>query len=150
MLYEDEFRALLRPSASDYDELLRAGNVTARPDDPDAWRADIRARARADKLRVRTGTADSDPSVVWAYLAHLDSREWTEAEEKLAHAHMRVASGAFDTATELGHDPMMLRAEKGQGAAICKKCRAPAYLDWREEPPIIDGPLVEHVCTADE
>jgi hypothetical protein len=59
---------------------------------------------------------------------------------------MNAAFGASDTARKLGHDFVMLRAEKGQGAAMCRKCRAPAYLDWRSEPAIIDGPLVDVEC----
>ena len=61
---------------------------------------------------------------------------------------MRVASDAAERARALGHDFVMVRAEKGQGAAICRKCRAPAYLDWREEPPIVDRPLVEDECES--
>ena len=62
--FQAEFQALLRPSASDYDELLRMGNVIAGPDDPTAWRADIQAKNRADKIGVRTGNSDSDSRFV--------------------------------------------------------------------------------------
>jgi hypothetical protein len=144
--YEAEFEALLRPSASDYDELLRRGSITVRPDNPDEWRADIRARAHADKLRVRTGTTNSDPSVVWAHLARLGERIESAQEQELGRTQIRVSFEAVGIAQKLGHEPIVLRAEKGQAAVACRNCYACAYLDCRCEPPIIDGPLVEDEC----
>jgi hypothetical protein len=147
MRYEDEFRALLKPSISDYDELLRSGSVTRRPDDVEAWRADIRANARADKIQIRTGTADSDPSVAWAYLKHLDRPRPDDLDEvRSVLIQMNIIDSAFKDARRLGHDPFVLRSEKGQSAAVCHTCHAPAYFDFRTNPAIIDGPLVETHC----
>jgi len=60
---EAEFQELVS-RGSDYDELLRAGHVVRQVDDPDAWRAEIKANARADKIKVRT--ANEDQNAAWA------------------------------------------------------------------------------------
>jgi len=52
----------------DYGELLFAGEVIRAlddVDDPDEWRAEIRKRARADRIKVRTGETAGR---VWALL----------------------------------------------------------------------------------
>jgi hypothetical protein len=46
-----------------YDELLRLGHVVARVADTKAWRDEIRAKARADKIKVRTGVSSQDEDV---------------------------------------------------------------------------------------
>lgn len=65
MEHEEEFRKLIA-SGSDYDELLRMGNVIRRVEDPAEWRREIKAKARADRIRVRTGLSARGPNIVWA------------------------------------------------------------------------------------
>jgi hypothetical protein len=88
--------------------------------------------------------------MVWAYLLHLKKRAPGEAEQREMHARMRVMVHVHHLARKLGHDPVTLRAEKGQAALACRTCHARAYGDSREEPPIIDGPLVEDECEERE
>jgi hypothetical protein len=57
--HEERFRRILadfeRRPGGDYPELLRHGQVVPPPGvDIEAWRAEIRAKARADKIRVAT------------------------------------------------------------------------------------------------
>src|SRR4051794_10999071 len=57
--YEDRARALLARVArrDDYGTLLMKGEVIRREKelrDPEAWRADIRKQARADRIRIQT------------------------------------------------------------------------------------------------
>jgi len=57
--HEERFRRIaedyLDRPGGDYAELLRRGEVSSPEDvDPEQWRAEIRAKARADKIRVMT------------------------------------------------------------------------------------------------
>ena len=66
----------------DYGTLLARGDVVRGLQDvgdPDAWRAGLRRRARADRLRIRSGTGRS---AVWALLLDGD----TEHREPKASA----------------------------------------------------------------
>ena len=65
MEYEDQFERLAQ-RGTDYDELLRFGSITRQVDDPDAWRRTLKAKARADKLHVRTGALND--RTAWAAL----------------------------------------------------------------------------------
>ncbi len=60
--------------AGDYLALLRRGATMRRlaPAHHPAWRRVIRAKARADGLRVRTWSRDGHPATVWAVLP-----DWT-------------------------------------------------------------------------
>lgn len=55
-----------------YGELLATGEAIvriSRIDDADAWRADLRRQARADRIRIRTGVTGK---LAWAFL--IDSK----------------------------------------------------------------------------
>ena len=56
--------------AEDYLALLRRGSVMRRLATPEhaSWRHGIRAKARADELRVRTWSREGRPATVWAVL----------------------------------------------------------------------------------
>jgi hypothetical protein len=68
--------------AEDYLALLRRGSVTRRLAfaEHGAWRRAIRAKARADELRVRTWSRDGRPATVWAVLPNWSL---TSAEREL-------------------------------------------------------------------
>jgi hypothetical protein len=55
---------------ADYLQLLRRGSVLRRlaPAQHEAWRKAIRAKVRADDLRIRTWSRDARPAEVWAVL----------------------------------------------------------------------------------
>jgi hypothetical protein len=60
----------------DYGQLLARGQVVHRLEDVEdieAWRAEIRRNARADKIKVRTGFNDG---IVWALRVRADRPEW--------------------------------------------------------------------------
>lgn len=65
MDHEAEYEKLVR-HGSYYDELLRMGHVVARVADTKAWRDEIKAKARADKIKVTTGLSHHDDHVAWA------------------------------------------------------------------------------------
>jgi len=55
---------------ADYLQLLRRGSVMRRlaQAQHSAWRQAMRAKARADDLRIRTWSRDTTPAEVWAVL----------------------------------------------------------------------------------
>ena len=97
---------LERP-AGDYAELLHRGHVSS-PDgvDPDAWRAQIRAQARRDKIRVIT-SRDGASAIAALNRAVDDQEVRTELERANVLRELTAA------ARTLGHEPgHWLRAER--------------------------------------
>ena len=58
--------------AQDYLQLLQRGSVVRRLaySEHGAWRSAIRAKARADELRIRTWSRNEQPATVWAVLGN--------------------------------------------------------------------------------
>lgn len=131
---------------SDYDELLRNGYVAVWSDDPEGWRAAIKANARADKIKVRTGAGSND---AWAYLKVLDEREASLDELRVAMRQMEVVEDAFQRASLHGHlIRQVLRGENGRAAAVCPNCSARLYVDTMTSPPFMEGEVFEQDCPA--
>lgn len=145
MEHEEEFEKLFR-RGTDYDELLRMGQVSAVVDDVEAWRAEIRAKVRADKLHVRTFVADAK-GVVFAVLIHERTEQENFEVVKEAFAQMAVAREAFDRARLYGHRiTRIARREGTRAAARCPDCGARVYIDTATTPPIIEGEAFETEC----
>jgi hypothetical protein len=75
----------------DLEKLRRDGTVVARfdsADDAAAWRAAMRRACRTAGLRVRTGLANADDRIAWAW--HVD-HVVTEAEERAARRAIEAA-----------------------------------------------------------
>jgi hypothetical protein len=72
----------------DYRMLLRRGSVMRRlaPSEHGAWRQAIRARARADELRIRTWSRGGAPATVWATLP-----DWSLTDDERARLRQRLA-----------------------------------------------------------
>jgi hypothetical protein len=146
--HEAEYEKLVR-RGTDYDELLRMGHVAARVEDTKAWRDDIKAKARADKIRVRTGLSNHDPNIVWAYLKHLDDREMSDEQGRMAVNHLDAVQQAFERAGLLGHKVgRVIRAEGTRAAAACPDCGARLYVEWTTMPPFMEGEVFEVSCPA--
>jgi hypothetical protein len=143
MEHEAEYRRLVG-SGSAYDDLLRMGHVTRRADDPATWRDEIKAQARADRIRVRTGVSAGDPEVAWAYLKHLDERTVDDDELERMARHLAAVHDAFARAGLRGHeDCRVIRAESCRAAAVCLSCGARLYVDWNADPPFMEGEVFE-------
>lgn len=74
--FEERFSRVERGDA--YGELLATGQAIVRVekiDDVDAWRANLRRQARADRIKIRTGVTDG--TLAWALL--VDSRHGVES-----------------------------------------------------------------------
>jgi len=74
--------------AADYLLLLRRGSVMRRLalKEHGAWRQAIRAKARADELRIRTWSRDGAPATVWATLP-----DWSLTREERERLHQRLS-----------------------------------------------------------
>jgi hypothetical protein len=74
--------------AEDYRQLLRRASVTRRLalDQHAAWEREIRAKAGADKIKVRTWSRDGAPATVWAVLP-----DWRPTFEELVAFNRRIS-----------------------------------------------------------
>jgi hypothetical protein len=144
--YEEEFNRLVRP-LGDYEELLKRGSVSRRVEDVNAWPATMRAKARQDRLTVRTGIAAHDAQVAWALLPN-----WalTEEEDRLSAPLLRLQDRARDAASALGHDiGRWLAREADRAAAACRRCGARLYVELGgvyED--LMEGEAIEQRCAA--
>lgn len=74
--------------SADYLQLLRRGSVMRRLalGQHALWEQAISARARSDKLRVRTWSRDEAPASVWAVL-----QDWSLTREEYERLQLRLA-----------------------------------------------------------
>jgi hypothetical protein len=74
--------------AEDYRQLLRRASVTRRLalDQHAAWEREIRAKAEADNLKIRTWSRDGAPATVWAVLP-----DWSPTFEELIAFNRRIS-----------------------------------------------------------
>lgn len=147
MEHEYEYEKLVGHGAY-YDELLRMGHVVVRVADPKAWREGIKAKARADKIKIRTGVSEHDDHVAWAYLQHLEQRRVRIEDDRRLADQLDVVQEAFDRAALRGHEiTRVIRAEGTRAAAACPLCGARLYVDWASRPPFMEGEAFEIDCS---
>jgi len=105
--------------------------------------------ARADKIRVRTGTAIADGHVVWAYLKRLDELRPSNDEISARHRHGDVVREAMQRASLRGHIvESVIRGEGARAAAACARCGARLYIDSAKKPPLLEGEVFEADCPS--
>lgn len=128
----------------DYGELLFSGEVIRSQgdvDDPGEWRAEIRKKARADRIKVRTGETAGK---VWALVnsprssdALLEGRQFfVLAERALGEAELR------------GHEARVALRDGEEALVKCDGCGALGYLDAAET--MAGGPILEEDCQGGE
>lgn len=148
MDHEAEYEKLISQTDS-YDELLRMGHVVARVAEPEHWREQIKAKARADKIKVRTGVSSRDDRLAWAYLEHLERKPVTGEEAHRVADQLEAVPEALDRASLRGHKiTRVIRAENSRAAAACPDCGARLYVDWTSMPPLIEGEVFEIDCSG--
>ena len=104
--HDERFRRIaedyLERPGGDYAELLRRGQVSS-PDgvDPEEWRAEIRAKARADKIRVIT-IRDGDRAIAARQRSIPKDQELAELTRELDRSV--VLRGLAERARQLGHE----------------------------------------------
>ena len=131
---------LERP-AGDYGELLHRGHVSS-PDgvEPEAWRAEIRAQARRDKIRVIT-TRDGEGAIA-ALNRSVDDREIRDGLER-AQVLRQLAAAA----RALGHQPGHWLRSDQESVCFCQRCDARLYVRTGKRP-VSDGEALSERCPA--
>ena len=75
----------------DYQRLIAEGGIVRDCADEsavDAWRAGMRERAKADRLTIRTGTADQMPMRAWAALPETPAPQSDDEVRRLLNDHL--------------------------------------------------------------
>jgi hypothetical protein len=128
----------------DYGQLLARGQVVHRLEDVkdiEAWRAEIRRNARADKIKVRTGFNDG---IVWALRVRADRPEWQAEVRRFRDLLLRTVP----LAVELRHEPSLALRDGDEVICACGRCSALGYGHSAEE--VVGGALFEDGCPNEE
>lgn len=121
----------------DYGTLLMQGEVVRsidHLDDPEAWRAGLRAEGSKDGLRIITRRT---AGIIYARVTRprgSDSKNSRLITSALNAAHRAQA---------LGHDPVFV-ADGYERAALCQNCKMDGYINAAEE--VMDGDIFELNC----
>jgi hypothetical protein len=146
--HEERFQRIaadyLDRPGGDYAELLRRGRVSS-PEgvDPEQWRSEIRANARADKIRVIT-IRDGDRALATRHPKIPDERELDELGREFTR--VEILRGVAGRARTLGHDITRWLRHDDESIAACGRCTARIYVRCDEDPPVVDGEALEEVC----
>jgi|BarGraIncu00222A_1022003.scaffolds.fasta_scaffold57426_2 hypothetical protein len=146
--HDERFRRIaedyLERPGGDYGELLRRGQVSS-PEgvDPELWRAEIRAKARADKIRVFT-IRSGDRAI--AGLRRTVPKDQEFAVLSAALQRSEVLRGAAERARRLGHEIVHWVAHDEESIAMCPRCRARIYVRLDIDPPVVDGEALDVAC----
>src|SRR4051794_24459280 len=137
--------ALIRRVArrDDYGQLLARGDIVRRLGDigdPEAWRADIKRQARADRIKVRTG---KNERVVYALLPEA----WTPAREAEGNRYEDLMSTATPRAVAHRHEPVFVIRDADEVLCKCQRCEAVGFADAAEA--LVGGNLFEDDCPHD-
>lgn len=124
----------------DYGQLLASGQViheTEDVDDVEAWRAGIRRRARADRIKVRTGSNDG---LVWALRLRPDPSTHVREVQR----YRDLLAQTVPVAVELGHEPTLTLWDGDEVLCACDRCSARGYGHIVDE--VVGGALFEDEC----
>ena len=106
---------------------------------------EIRAKARADKIRVttiRSGTARS-PRAIGRSGRIRSLRDLTAALERT-----EVLRSVAERARALGHEIVRWVAHDEESIAMCPRCSARIYVRLDADPPLVDGEALDDTCTG--
>ncbi|MGO9901678.1 MAG: hypothetical protein ACLP0J_18770 [Solirubrobacteraceae bacterium] len=124
--HEERVRRILddfmqRPGG-DYAELLRRGQVVSPPGvDVEAWRREIRAKARADKIRVTT-SSDDESAIAFT------RRDYSDAEVRGELERAERLRGLAASARRYGHEVGPWLRQDDESVAFCTRCTAHVYV----------------------
>lgn len=148
--HDERFRWItedyLERPGGDYAELLRHGQVTS-PEgvDPEEWRAEIRAEARADKIRVVT-IRSGDRAIAARQRRVPKDQELAELTVALEQAE--VLRGLGRRAEQLGHEVRRWLRHDDEGIAVCTRCPARIYVRFDGTTPVVDGEAIDDPCAG--
>lgn len=152
MRYEAQWRDVERRSRqhSDYDALRKTGAISVVVEDPQAWRAAIRAQAQIDGVSVRTGVSGSNgETVAWALLRWPAPGRAELAHRMQERAELREVIGLAESRSlALGHSLGQWHKEPAARRAIstCRRCGGRVYVEIRHPLHVLDGAAVEGGC----
>jgi hypothetical protein len=147
--HEERFRRIVaeyldRP-AGDYAELLHRGQVRSPAGvDPEQWRAEIRAQARKDKIRVTTAR-DGDRAI--AVRRRVLSAELEHEESRYEFDRYELMRSLRRRAEALGHEIRAWLRDDAESMASCMRCGARIYARV-DNPPVTDGEALSEPCAA--
>jgi hypothetical protein len=128
----------------DYGQLLARGQVIHDVEDVrdvEAWRAEIRRQARADKIKVRTGFNEA---IVWALLVRAGCPDALAAGRR----YREMLARTVPLAVELRHEPILGVRDGDELVCACERCSALGYGDAAED--VVGGSLFEDECPNEE
>jgi hypothetical protein len=128
----------------DYGQLLARDQVIHIVEDVrdvEAWRAEIRRQARADKIKVRTGFNEA---IVWALLVRARSPDALVVGRRDRELLARMVP----LAVELRHEPILAVRDGDELVCACERCSALGYGDAAEA--VVGGGLFEDECPNEE
>jgi hypothetical protein len=146
--HDERFRRIaddyLDRPGGDYAELLARGEVSS-PDgvDPELWRAEIRSKARADKIRVMT-IRSGNRAIAVRRLSIPKDQEL--AVMSAAMQRGELLRGVAQRARQLGHEIVRWVAHDQESVAMCPRCHSRLYVRLDAVPPVLDGEALDHVC----
>jgi len=128
----------------DYGEMLFSGQVVRSEgdiEDFDEWRAGLRKKARADRIKLRTGKTGGK---VWAVVhGPLSSAQLSEGER-----FFLLADRALGEARSRGHEARVVLRDGEEAVVRCDNCGAFGYLEAAES--IIGGAVFDEDCREGE
>ena len=126
---------------------MRRGQVSS-PDGVDAevWRAEIRAKARADKIRVIT-IRDGDRAIAMRQRSIPEDQELAELARELDRSV--VLRGLAERARQFGHQIGSWLRHDEENIAICTSCAARIYARFDAAAPVVDGEALDDCCRSD-
>lgn len=126
----------------DYGRLLLEGQVIRSlkdVGDPAGWRAEIRRKARADRISVRTIQGEN------ALIAILN-REITEEQREAGHRWLQLVFQIGRQAHKLGHELDIWIRDGNEAVNVCQKCDNVGYVDQTSPNDVVDGGLFKFPC----
>lgn len=128
----------------DYGELLFSGQVIRLLDDvgdAGAWRAELKRKARADRIKIRTGETGEK---VWALVnGPLSSGLLLEGRRFFV-----LADRALAEARSRDHEARVALRDGEEAVIKCERCGTLGYLDATES--MAGGPILEKDCHGGE
>jgi hypothetical protein len=148
--HDERFRRIaedyLERPGGDYAELLRRGQVSSADGvDPEDWRAEIRAKARADKIRVIT-LRDGDRAIAARQRGIPKDEELAALTRELDRSV--VLRGLAERARQLGHEIDRWLRHDQENIAFCTRCPARIYARFDAPTPVVDGEALDDTCPS--
>jgi hypothetical protein len=138
--FQQIIKDYLERPGGDYGELLTRGQVSS-PEgtDPELWRAEIRAKARKDKIRVATHR-EGDRAFAMRH------RNYSDAEVRAELERGWQLERLGERARDLGHELVGWIRSDNESVTFCGRCDARLYVHTGDAAPVSDGDALTLPC----